>query len=155
VLLLLDDLQWADDLTLGWLRFVLRGRLLENVRMLIVAAFRSEEVGDALGPLLQAPELRQLELSRLDESAVGSMVGDMLAVVPPPAVFVHYLSKHSEGNPFFVAEYLRAAVEDGLLYRMLSEAGRSPRRVRPMPQRRRTRRYRFPARFEISSVNAS
>ena len=45
------------------------------------------------------------------------MVGDMLALSPAPEPFVQFLSRQSEGNPFFVAEMLRAAVAEGLLDR--------------------------------------
>jgi len=40
------------------------------------------------------------------------MVSDMMAVSPAPRVFGEYLAQQSEGNPFFVSEYLRAAVEE-------------------------------------------
>ena len=35
----------------------------------------------------------------------------------PPPVFARFLSRQSEGNPFFIAEYLRAAIDAGLLFR--------------------------------------
>ena len=41
----------------------------------------------------------------------------MLAVEEVPAELVEFLERESDGNPFFVAEYLRAAVEGGLLVR--------------------------------------
>ena len=45
------------------------------------------------------------------------MVSDMLAQADAPRDFVRYLVQESEGNPFFVSEYLRTAVDDGLLVR--------------------------------------
>src|SRR5262249_7399047 len=35
----------------------------------------------------------------------------------PDQRFVRFLARHSEGNPFFVAEYLRTAVTEGILRR--------------------------------------
>jgi len=45
------------------------------------------------------------------------MVTEMLSFPSPPQVFVRFLARHSEGNPFFVAEYLRTAVSEGILHR--------------------------------------
>jgi len=41
----------------------------------------------------------------------------MLAIEPAPKLLAEHLTRHSEGNPFFVAEYLRMAVSEGLLHR--------------------------------------
>jgi tetratricopeptide (TPR) repeat protein/predicted kinase len=126
LLLLLDDLQWADDLTLGTLEFLVCSGRLESTRALLVGAFRSEEL--AAGPLvglqtlLDEPLVVRLELERLAAPEVASMVSDMLALLPPPEPLTRYLSAQSEGNPFFVAEYLRTALAAGLLDR--DETGR-------------------------------
>jgi eukaryotic-like serine/threonine-protein kinase len=135
LLIVLDDLQWADELTLAFLEHLLRGGHLERMPLLIVGTYRSEELGEGQGPgagaarhaaslraLLGAPQVCRVELGRLEADAVGSMVGEMLALRPPPAVFTRFLARCSEGNPFFVAEYLRTAVDEGLLYR--DERGR-------------------------------
>jgi tetratricopeptide (TPR) repeat protein len=122
VLLILDDLQWADDLTLGLLDFLLRTGSLQRAPLLVVGAYRLEETGKGLRGVLGSAAARRIELGRLDAEAVGSIVGDMLALVPPPPLFTAFLSERSGGNPFFVAEYLRTAVAEGLLYR--EEAGR-------------------------------
>jgi tetratricopeptide (TPR) repeat protein len=121
VLLILDDLHWADDVTLGLLGFLLRTGRLEAMALLIVGTYRTEEV-EALGraPLktvLEAPSAWRLALGRLDQKAVGSIVADMLALAEPPETFVRYLTRQSEGNPFFVAEVLRTAVAEAVLYR--------------------------------------
>jgi len=112
MLLVLDDIQWADDLTLQWLSSLSRTR---PERLRVLATYRREEVGPLLsGLLIQAP---RVTLGRLDRDAVGAMVGDMLALDPPPGQFVDFLYVHSEGVPFFVAEYLKAAVAEALLHR--------------------------------------
>jgi eukaryotic-like serine/threonine-protein kinase len=125
-LLLLDDLQWSDELTLGWLELLLRGGPPERMPLLVVGTYRTEEVGSGqaspLERLLEAPGAHRLLLQRLEPAAVGSMVSDMLALSGPPEPFVRYLATQSEGNPFFVGEYLRAAVAEKVLDR--DEQGR-------------------------------
>jgi serine/threonine protein kinase/tetratricopeptide (TPR) repeat protein len=121
LLLILDDLQWADELSLGLLEQWLREDRLSQSPLLLVGTYRSEEVeargSGPLAALLQSPGAQRLQLGRLEPEAVAEMVAEMLALHPAPAILSRHLSRHSEGNPFFVAEYLRAAVEEGLLYR--------------------------------------
>lgn len=120
LLLLFDDLQWADELTLALLRSLDEQWLSEHP-VAILATYRSDEVEGALSELLARPFVRDVRIGRLDERTVRSVVRDMLAVDAPPDPFVRFLARASEGNPFFVAEYLRTAVADGLLRR--TEAG--------------------------------
>jgi serine/threonine protein kinase/Tfp pilus assembly protein PilF len=125
LLLVLDDLQWADELTLDFLGFLKRVDSSGDPRcgpLLVLGTYRTEELGEALSSLLELGDTRHLRLGRLEEPAVGQMVRDMLALGRSPTLFARYLSRHSEGNPFFVAEYLRTAVEMELLFR--DEEGR-------------------------------
>ena len=120
VLLLIDDLQWADENSLGFLRF-LEPSYFEANGVLILGTYRIEEMSGALRDLVTAPGSTRVELGRLDTKAVARMVSDMLAMDHPPRAFIEYLVRQSEGNPFFIAEYLRVAMEERLLFR--NEAG--------------------------------
>ncbi|MFN7972117.1 MAG: tetratricopeptide repeat protein [Acidobacteriota bacterium] len=81
-----------------------------------MATYRSEEAVD-LAAVRDAPACRHVELERLDADALDALVAGMLGVVAPPVELSRFLVEHSEGNPFFVAEYLRMAVEERLLSR--------------------------------------
>jgi tetratricopeptide (TPR) repeat protein len=116
LLLILDDLQWADGLTIEMLQ-ALGAELFSSRPVLVLGTYRSEETTQALRALESKPHVRTIALSRLDEDAVRSMVRDMLAFPSPPFAFVRFLARHTEGNPFFVAEYLRAAMAAGLIRR--------------------------------------
>ncbi|MFN7973821.1 MAG: tetratricopeptide repeat protein, partial [Acidobacteriota bacterium] len=115
--IVLDDLQWADDLTSGLLAYMVKGKHLSRMPVCIVGTYRTEEAGEGLAPLLADESVTEVRLGRLGDSAVGEMVSDMLALTPAPPDFAQFLSQHSEGNPFFVAEYLRTAVALGILRR--------------------------------------
>ncbi len=119
LLLVLDDLQWADDLLLAWLEALSGGEWLKGARLLVLGTFRSEEVllDSPLQTLLFSGKGRVLKLARIDEQAVGEMICEMLALQHWPGAFVRQLAAHSEGNPLFVGEYLRAAVAEGALNR--------------------------------------
>lgn len=116
VLLVLDDIGWADELSLAFLAS-LSPAYLESTPVFILCTYRSEEASDAVRALLDQPHVVSLTLPRLDDGAVQSMMRDMLAVHDLPKAFVEQITNGAEGNPFFVAEYLRAAVSERVLYR--------------------------------------
>lgn len=125
LLLVLDDLQWADDMTLGLLES-LGKTFFERTPVVVLGTFRSEEVPrtPALGRLSSQPHVQRLDLGRLAPDEVRAMVSSMLAMDTPPTSLVQRLGHETEGNPFFVAEYLRAAVEVGFLQRTRAEGWR-------------------------------
>jgi serine/threonine protein kinase len=116
LLLVLDDLQWADELSLRVLASLTPEWLAER-GLMVLATYRSDEVGPGLREVIGGPGVRSINLARLDGATVGEIASDMLATGPLPPTLLGFLADHSEGVPFFVAEYLRAAVGEGLLYR--------------------------------------
>jgi eukaryotic-like serine/threonine-protein kinase len=116
LMLLLDDLQWADELSLSFLSS-LPTDWFEGQRLMIVAVYRADEETAALRALQARPYTQRIALPSLEEPAVAELVRGMLAIDTPPTAFVEQLARQSQGNPFFVAEYLRAAVAEQLLSR--------------------------------------
>ena len=115
-LLLIDDLQWADELTMQFLTS-LPGDWFEGRGLIILGTYRADEESAALSVLQARPYVTRIDLGRLDEADVIDLVRDMLALPDPPVSLVSTIAAAAEGNPFFVAEYLRTAVDEGLLRR--------------------------------------
>lgn len=116
LVIVLDDLQWADELTLGFL-LSLAPESLSDRGVLVLGTYRKDEAGEALFKLAARPGVRRVDLPRLDREAVASIARDMLALREVPEPLVDWLAACSAGNPFFVAEHLRGAVEQGLIAR--------------------------------------
>ncbi|WNG48203.1 AAA family ATPase [Archangium minus] len=116
LLLVLDDLQWADELSLSFLQ-ELTPEHLRTHGVLVVGTYRMDEAGGALRRLVQAPGGVGLELERLEAASLRDMVRGMLALREAPDTFLDTLVTHASGNPFFIAEYLRTAIGEGLLSR--------------------------------------
>jgi serine/threonine protein kinase len=114
LLLCIDDLQWADDLSTDLLISLAKEPCGPIV---VVATCRSEEMTPALRRWADGPSVVHERLPHLDRGAVADMVGGMLAMDAVPREVVDDLHRESAGNPFFIAEYLRAAVSGGLLDR--------------------------------------
>jgi eukaryotic-like serine/threonine-protein kinase len=96
VLLALDDLQWADELTAAFLQHLAGRESLEAVPLLVLGTFRSEELqletAAPLRRLLGQPLCEHLALGRLDGRSVASLVSGMLALSSAPPPFVGSLA---------------------------------------------------------------
>lgn len=100
----LEDLQWADEATLDLLRFV--ARRLGSLPCLILATHRDDLAHDhplrrAVGSLVGS-HVTRLDLAPLSVDAVRALVGDRL--IDPVS-----LHASTGGNPFFLVETLDAA----------------------------------------------
>ncbi len=106
--LVIEDLHWADDLTLDLLRYL--ARRIQTARVLVVVTSRNDEAGsqDRLAALWsdlprdahERIELRPLSIGAVTTlaEALGRSASDVFAA--------------TGGNPFHVTEYLAAARED-------------------------------------------
>jgi DNA-binding SARP family transcriptional activator/tetratricopeptide (TPR) repeat protein len=115
VLLVLDDLQWADRPTLLLLRHL--ARATSPARVLILGGYRSTERGDtfnsALTEMMRERLASQLEIRGLSESDTAELVA-LRAGESPSRSFAHALFEETEGNPFFVEEIVRHLLEAGV-----------------------------------------
>ena len=113
-LVLLDDCQWGDELTLKLLRQWQdrAGDAPPGARhVTILVGFRSEEVPDdhllrrLRGPCLQLPNFSDSDVRSLAESMGGDLPEEALQTV----------AERSDGNPFMASAVLRGLVECGAL----------------------------------------
>ncbi len=112
----IDDLQWADELSLDLLSSIAAAECA-GAPLLLLGTCRLEEMTSGLQRLFREPGNLYVELDRLGKEEVGRMVGGMLALRAPPPELVEFLHAVSGGNPFFLAEYLRTAIAEGRLER--------------------------------------
>jgi predicted ATPase len=118
LLLVLDDLHWADAPSLALLCFL--GRELEDAGPLVLGIYRHGEV-DRWHPLLatladltRGQHCRRLLLGGLDQQEVASFVTAVAGVQPPRELAVA-LHRETDGNPFFVTEVVRLLASQGRL----------------------------------------
>ena len=112
VVLVLDDLQWADASTLVTLRHI--ARVLVGQRLLLVGAYRTGEVSpelvEVLGALRTETDVTAVHLHGLAADALGGMLG-ALAAAPVSAALADTIQQETRGNPFFAREVLRHLLE--------------------------------------------
>lgn len=117
LLVLLDDLQWADDFTLQMLASMIDA--LPEHRVLLLATCRTDEPNARLSELLSLQGVRRVRIGPLPLPDLRELAADMLGVREPPDSIVHYVWRLSEGNPFLAAEYLRHVTSELRLEREL------------------------------------
>jgi tetratricopeptide (TPR) repeat protein len=117
-LLVLDDLQWADESTLALL--VHLARRVPQLRITIIGSYRDEYVESNPALIRSLEELirlgfRPLKLSGLSHYDVAGML-TALSGRPAPAKLVNVVFEESQGNPFFVEEVYRHLLEEDRLF---------------------------------------
>jgi DNA-binding CsgD family transcriptional regulator len=110
VVLVVEDLHWADQSTRDLLAFLVRN--LRRERLLLVATYRSDEPGQQrLGPYLaeldRGSRAERLELPRLDRAETAAQLTGILGAAPAVDL-VDGVFARSEGNPFFTEELVES-----------------------------------------------
>jgi DNA-binding CsgD family transcriptional regulator len=114
VLLLIEDLHWADRSTRAALAFLVRS--LDTERVLVVATYRPDELHrrHPLRPLLaeleRDPRARRVGLEPLSRDELAEQLTDILGA-PPEADLLERLWKRSGGNPLYCEELLAAGLD--------------------------------------------
>jgi len=109
ILLLFEDLHWADATSLELLNLT-----VERVRrlpVLILFTFRAEFEP----PWVGLPNVGILTLGRLDRSEVESIVAQVTGGRMLPAEVMEQIVAKTDGNPLFVEELTKAVLEAGIL----------------------------------------
>ena len=113
VLLVIEDLHWADASTRAFMRFL--AATLGDEPLLLVATYRPDELHrrHPLRPLLAELErvrALRIDLGALSREELGEQLADILGA-PPDVALVDRLYLRSEGNPLFTEELLAAGLD--------------------------------------------
>ena len=119
LVLLLDDLHWADESTLQLLQHL--APHLATMRVLIVGTYRDVELDVArpfaktLESLVRQRLATRIALRRLQESSVHELLAKMSGSAPPSGL-AKAVFRETEGNPFFIEEVYQHLSEEGKLF---------------------------------------
>jgi DNA-binding CsgD family transcriptional regulator/tetratricopeptide (TPR) repeat protein len=115
VLLVIEDLHWADRSTRAALAFLARS--LSDERVLVVGSYRPDELPrrdhplrSLLAELERAPRTRRVALEPLTRDELAEQLTDILGA-PPAADLLERLWTRSGGNPLFGEELLAAGLD--------------------------------------------
>jgi predicted ATPase len=110
LVVVLDDLHWADRSTLDLLEFVARD--ISSSPVLLIGGYRDLELSrrhplsEALANLARAREFQRILLRGLESGEVGYLV-EAVGDITLPIALIEEIHVRTEGNPFFVTEVMR------------------------------------------------
>src|SRR4051812_18714231 len=114
--MVIEDVQWADQATIDLLRFL--GRRLELARALLLVTYRDDEGGPnhpvriVLGDLATTTTTRRLRVEPLSEAGIQALISmDARGNRFDPAS----LHRLTGGNPFFASEVLACDIASGAI----------------------------------------
>lgn len=120
IALLLDDLHWADSATLQLLQHL--GRQARVGRVLLLGTYRDVEVHPdhpleaTLRDLSREQVMVRVALKRLGETETSAFISQTIGEFDDEPEFAALVHRHTDGNPFFTQQVLRALVENGSIY---------------------------------------
>ena len=121
LVILLDDLQWADAASLSLVTTLAQDATLNH--LLLLGAYRDSKAGEAQLFVSALEELRaagirvgELDIGPITLSDTTAIVADTLKLAAPDcAELALVVSAKTGGNPFFVRQFLRALHDDALI----------------------------------------
>ena len=121
LLIFLDDLQWADQASLELIEVLLSDE--QSSGLMIVGAFRNNEVDDThpLTSLIKSIKnsvttLHELQLKPLNPENVENLLRDCLGDTDELPYLRDICYQKTEGNPFFLGQFLKTLTEQNLVY---------------------------------------
>lgn len=118
IVLVLDDLQWADKPSLLLLEFI--ARELAGSRLLVVATYRDAGLSrqhplvETLGELNRERLFQRVVLEGLNRDDVARFI-EIASGLKPPVGLTDTVYRQTQGNPLFVTEIVRLLVQEGSL----------------------------------------
>ena len=116
IVVILDDLHWADRSSLLLLEFV--AREVASAHLLLIGSYRDSEVSrrhplaDTLGRLVRAPAFQRIVLAGLSLPHVAQLLQHDSGVTASFSV-VEAVHKRTEGNPLFVTQVAQLLAHAG------------------------------------------
>jgi hypothetical protein len=123
IVLVFDDLQWADAASLSLLRHLISTEITSSV--LILATFRPDELPQAndlrhtLGALRRFDSVRRIDLRPLDAAGVATLMESAAGheLGSDGVELAGVIHRETDGNPFFVTALLRHLADTGAIRR--------------------------------------
>ena len=139
VVLIVEDLHWADSSSRDVLRFLIAR--LRGEHALIVASYRTDDLHrrhplrPMLAELWRHPRVERLDLQAFTDDELREFTTAVLGrSVPEPTL--HRISQRSEGNAYFAEELLESGADTGLVPGTLADVLRARlERLDPAVQR--------------------
>lgn len=114
LVILLEDLHWADDASLDWLQGLLRSP--PDLPLLLVLSARPPLFERRPDWAAKPAPHRLMMLAPLPREQRNALTAALLRRLPnPPAALLELIDHHAEGNPFYAEELVKMLLDQGVL----------------------------------------
>lgn len=126
LVIVLDDLHWADRSSLLLLEFMIRQ--IAGSRLFLLGTYRDVEVSgnqplsQILGGMVREPLFHSMHLNGLNQEEVGRFV-EATSGVTPDSSLVEAVHSRTEGNPLFLRQIVRLLEEEGFQANLARQVG--------------------------------
>jgi predicted ATPase/class 3 adenylate cyclase len=122
LLILIEDLHWADGLSLSFFERVVqtieRTPICDHTALLLADSRPADEDDSVpariLAQIAQPPH-QTITLKPLDTQDADTLITQLIGETELPTDLVALILERTQGNPFFVEEIIRSLIEDGTL----------------------------------------
>ena len=123
LVVILDDLQWAEPALLDLLEYLLRS--CRDAPILVLCLARSDLLEERSGWAAHLPNATILHLQPLAAEEIGMLIDELLQGGDLSAGLRGRISDVGSGNPLFVVEMFKMLRDDGVLEAQGADAGES------------------------------
>ncbi len=143
ILLILEDIHWADESSLLILEYLARN--IASERIMILGTYRpneSQSLESIIMKLSQEEHFKLIPLMHLDAEAVSGIINELYENNDFSRTFVENIVSQTEGNPFFIQEMLHqmhldeSIVQDEGIFKLVSQDYSIPDSVEMLVGRR-------------------
>ena len=133
LVLVLDDLHWADVPSLRLLEFL--APEIADSGLLVIGTYRETELSrrhrlsDTLGALARVPHVERVHLSGLSAEEARRFIATSAGVIPP-VWLTRAIHDQTEGNPLFLREMVRFLQQEGHFQAGALELATAPSAIR-------------------------
>lgn len=121
VILFLDDLQWADELSLEFLAYLIRA--IQGEKFFLVGTVREHDIVSGESPLRvwlrrmnRYNAYEQIKLQPLTETDLEELINATFSGNQFEETFISQLYKETDGNPYYLLEIIKQLLEDGKIF---------------------------------------
>ncbi|MCK4666503.1 tetratricopeptide repeat protein [Candidatus Dependentiae bacterium] len=118
ILFIIEDFHWIDSSSVDLISYLLRNLKDQPVCFIFIsrAEIKENEKGKILFNELNSFEnYKNILLKELDSRNSMLLVETILEIEKLPVDFKELITKHSEGNPFFMEEIIKSFIDEGIL----------------------------------------